>query len=142
MPSAMPLDPRDILSGDVADAAGLKAAIERRWSCSASLVQTVPVRAELAGRLLDVVVHVFDLDDVSKAPRAYAWTAPIEDTQRRRIHLCPHIGPLKSPVDAVWATIADDVRARRLAERQPAPAKAKTPRRLRWLAPKLHALGL
>jgi hypothetical protein len=52
-----------------------------------------------------------------------------------------HIGPIKSPTDAVWATIADEVRARRLAERQPAPAKSRSKAR-HWLAPKLQALGL
>jgi len=137
----MPLDPRDVLTGEDADAPGLKAAVERRWECSATLTQTVPVRAEIAGRIVDAIVHVYTLAEFTKALRAYAWAAPIEGSARRRVHVALHIGPIKSPTDAVWATIADDVRARRLAERQPAPAK--TPSRPRhWLAPKLHALGL
>jgi hypothetical protein len=137
----MPLDPRDVLAGDDADAAGLKAAVERRWPCTAALIQTVPVRAELGGRVIDAIVHVFALNEYTTALRAYAWAAPIEGSARRRVHVAQHIGPIKSPTDAVWATIADDLRARRLAERQPAPAKTKS-RPRHWLAPKLHALGL
>jgi hypothetical protein len=141
MPSAMPLDLRDVLASDVDDVPGLTAAIERRWPCAARLVQTVPVRAEHEGRAIDAVVHVFDLEGSSKAARAYAWTAPIDGTARRRIQVSLHIGPIKSPNEAVWAAVADDVRARRLAARQPVPIKAKAIPRHRWLAPKLQALG-
>jgi hypothetical protein len=142
MPSAMPLDLRDVLADDVDDASGLEGAIVRRWPCAAQLVQTVPVRAEFEGRSFDAVVHVFDLAGCGKAARAYAWTAPIDGTARRRIQVSLHIGPIKSPTEAVWAAIADDVRARRLASRAPIAARAKTPPRYRWLAPKLQALGL
>lgn len=141
MPSAMPLDPRDVLAADGADEPGLKAAVERRWPCSATLVQTVPVRAELADGGVDAIVHVFALAGYSKALRAYAWAAPIEGSARRRIHVAQHIGPIKSPTDAVWATIADEVRARRLAARQPTPTRGQS-RPRHWLAPRLHALGL
>jgi hypothetical protein len=141
MPSAMPLDPRDVLAAETADAAALQAAVERRWPSSATLVQTVPVRAELGGNVIDAVVHVFDLAQCAKAARAYAWTAPIEDTHRRRLQVALHIGPIKSPTDAVWATLADEVRARRLAERQPEPVRLRSKQR-HWLAPKLQALGL
>jgi hypothetical protein len=138
----MPLDPRDVMAADVMAAPGLQGAVERRYQAKASLVQTVPVSADLEGSALHTIVHVFDLVGCSKAGRAYAWTGPIEGTQRRRIQVALHIGPIKSPREAVLAAIADDVRARRLATRQPAPVKAKAAHRYRWLAPKLHALGL
>ncbi len=141
MPSAMPLDPRDVLAAESGDAPGLQAAIERRWPSVATLLQTVPVRAELGGEVIDAVVHVFGLAHCSKAPRAYAWAAPIEGSARRRVQIALHIGPIKSPTDAVWATIADEVRARRLATRQPEPVRARSKAR-HWLAPKLQALGL
>ncbi len=141
MPSAMPLDPLDVLPGDAADAPALKAAIKRRWECEPHLLQTVPVRADLQGHSWNVIVHVFELKSCFKAPRAYAWASPIDGTSRRRVCVSAHIGPIKSPADAVWAAIADEVRERRLAGRQPEPAEAKSKSGKRWLKPKLQALG-
>jgi hypothetical protein len=48
----------------------LKAAIEGRWSCSAMLAQTVPVRALLQGKQSwDAVVRISDLTGCVKADR-------------------------------------------------------------------------
>jgi hypothetical protein len=106
--------------------ASLKSAVEARWACEAMLVQTLPVSARLDGqKAWHVVVHVFDLDECAKATRAYAWRVPsAEKGAEPREFLALHIGPIKSPSDAVWAAVADDVRARRLATRGPAAHEA------------------
>jgi hypothetical protein len=51
------------------------------------------------------VVHVFDLAGHPKATRAYAWSSPIEGSDKRRFFAVLHIGAIKSPADAVRAAI-------------------------------------
>ena len=88
----------------------LQSEIERRWACTASLIQTVPVRARVDGnRTWDVDVHVFELVSCAKTNTAYAWTS--DD----RVFASLDIGPIRSPSDAVCATAADLARQRNLA---------------------------
>jgi hypothetical protein len=51
------------------------------------------------------VVHVFDLKGHPTASRAYAWSSPIEGSDKRRFFAVLHQGLVKSPVDAVRAAI-------------------------------------
>jgi hypothetical protein len=51
------------------------------------------------------VVHVFDLKDHPNATRAYAWSSPIEGSNRRRFFAVLHVPPINSPQDAVRAAI-------------------------------------
>ncbi|MDQ6701903.1 MAG: hypothetical protein M3Z96_01750 [Pseudomonadota bacterium] len=51
------------------------------------------------------VVHVFELEGHPKATRAYAWSSPIEGSAKRRFFAVLHMGPIKSPLDAVRAAI-------------------------------------
>lgn len=114
----------------------LKTVIEWRWSCSATLAQTVPVRALLEGnRTWDVVVHIFDLADCAKADRLYAWLSPRAGDTQRCVFTSLHIGPIKSPVHAVCATVADELRINRLARRTRAVAHAS------WRSVHGHAAG-
>ena len=88
----------------------MKCEIERRWACQAALIQTVPVRATAPdNRTCDVDVHVFELADCAKTHTAYAWSSD------SRLFTALDIGPIRSPVDAVCATLADEVRQRNLA---------------------------
>jgi hypothetical protein len=57
------------------------------------------------------VVHVFDLEGHPKATRAYAWSSPIEGSTKRRFFAVLHMGPTKSPVDAVRAAIVAEHKA-------------------------------
>jgi hypothetical protein len=56
-------------------------------------------------------VHVFDLEGNPKARRAYAWSSPIEGSDKRRFFAVLHMGPIKSPVDAVRAAIVAEHRS-------------------------------
>lgn len=89
----------------------LKAAIERLHHCKASHRETVEVREVFQGRSVwEGVVHVFDLDGHPEVTRAYAWSSPIEGSERRRFYAVLHKPPIDSPVAAVRASIVSDYR--------------------------------
>ena len=56
------------------------------------------------------VVHVFDLKGHPKATRAYAWSSPVEGSDKRRFYAVPHLDGIRSPLDAVWAAIVAERR--------------------------------
>ena len=86
-------------------------AVEQRGSCAARLLQTVPVHARIAeGQLLDVVVHVYELQGCRTTNRAYAWFT--DD-----VYTALDIGPIRSPAAAVHATVAERDRLSKLALR-------------------------
>jgi hypothetical protein len=49
--------------------------------------------------------QLFDLTGHPKATRAYAWSSPIEGSDKRRFFAVLHLPPITSPVDAVRAAI-------------------------------------
>jgi hypothetical protein len=76
-------------------------------------VQPVPVRESFAGApVWEGVVHVFDLAGNPNATRAYAWSSPVEGSERRRFFAVLHMGAIMSPVDAVRAAIVAEHRSR------------------------------
>jgi hypothetical protein len=71
----------------------------------------VPVRESFDGKpVWEGVVHVFDLAGNPKATRAYAWSSPIEGSDKRRFFAVLHMGAITSPVDAVRAAIVQERR--------------------------------
>jgi hypothetical protein len=46
----------------------------------------------------------------SKATRAYAWSSPVEGSDKRRFLAVLHMGAIKSPADAVRAAIVAEHR--------------------------------
>jgi hypothetical protein len=89
----------------------LKMAIETQHGGTATLAQSVPVRETFKGSTVwEGVVHVFDLAGHPKATRAYVWSSPIEGSDKRRFFAVLHMGPIKSPVDAVRAAIVAENR--------------------------------
>jgi hypothetical protein len=97
------------------DACQLKEAIESQHGGTATLVHAVPVKETFEGQTVwEGVVHVFDLEGHPKATRAYAWSSPIEDSTKRRFFAALHIGPIKSPLDAVRAAIVAEHRLRNI----------------------------
>jgi hypothetical protein len=91
----------------------LKRAIESQHGGAATLAQSVPVKETHSGETVwEGVVHVFDLEGHPKAKRAYAWSSPIEGRERRRFFAVLHMGPIKSPADAVRAAIVAEHRAK------------------------------
>ncbi|MBV8393580.1 MAG: hypothetical protein JOY81_10405 [Alphaproteobacteria bacterium] len=130
------------LAGDLSEAGDLKRAVERRWSCDATLLQTVPVTAVLdSERSWDVIVHIFRLDGHPKAGRAYAWMGSLhDDSGKQRLYSALDIGPIKGPGDAVGAAIADELRTTRLALAQPKHRAALVGRTALFRAPALARL--
>lgn len=91
----------------------LIAAVEHTHGGVASFVQSVPVTEMHKGETVwEGVVHVFDLADNPKATRAYAWSSPVEGSDKRRFFAVLHMGAIKSPVDAVRAAIVAEHRER------------------------------
>jgi hypothetical protein len=90
----------------------LKAAIEAMHGGTARLVQAVPVREAFeAAPVWEGVVHVFDLEGNPQATRAYAWSSPIEGSDKRRMFAVLHMGAITSPVEAVRAAIVAEYRS-------------------------------
>src|SRR5580693_6770203 len=84
----------------------LKEAVERQHDCKAQLAQSVPVRERHGEAMVwEGVVHVFDITGHPKATRAYAWSSPIEGSDKRRFFAVLHLPPVTSPVEAVRAAI-------------------------------------
>jgi hypothetical protein len=99
----------------MADISGqLKDAVESMHHCSARLAQSVPVTETHRGATVwEGVVHVFDLTGHPTAMRAYAWSSPIEGSDKRRFFAVLHQPPITSPVEAVRAAIVAEQRGQR-----------------------------
>jgi hypothetical protein len=97
----------------VTDTTDLQKAVERMHGGSARLVQSVPVKETHEGATVwEGVVHVFDLEGHPTASRAYAWSSPIEGSDKRRFFAVLHQPPVTSPVEAVRAAIVAEQRAK------------------------------
>lgn len=97
---------------DPASIESLKAAVEGMHGGTATFVQAVPVREEFDGApVWEGVVHVFDLGAHKLASRAYAWSSPVEGSDKRRMFAVLHIPPIDSPIEAVRAAIVAEHRA-------------------------------
>ena len=92
----------------------LKWAVESQHGGTATLMQSVPVSETFQGNLVwEGVVHVFKLSGHPKATRAYAWSSPIEGSDKRRFFAVLDIPPIMSPVDAVRAAIVAQAKGQR-----------------------------
>ena len=90
----------------------LQRSVERMHTCKATLAQSVPVRERFGNATVwEGVVHVFNLTGHPKATRAYAWSSPIEGSEKRRFFAVLHVPPITSPVEAVRAAIVAEQRA-------------------------------
>jgi hypothetical protein len=58
------------------------------------------------------VIHVFNLEGHPRATRAYAWSSPIEGSNKRRFFAVLHLPPITSPGDAVRAALVAEQKAR------------------------------
>ena len=89
----------------------LKRAVESQHGCTATLAQSVPVKEIFDGKTVwDGVVHVFTIHGHPKANKAYAWSSPIEGSNKRRFFAVLHQPPVTSPVAAVRAAIVQQAR--------------------------------
>ena len=82
----------------------LRRAVESQHGGTAILITKLPVKEVFEGKLVwEGVVHIFNLEGNSKATRAYAWSSPVEGSNRRRFNAVLHLGGIRSPLDAVRA---------------------------------------
>lgn len=92
----------------------LRGIIETQHGCPAQLVEAVAVSEAFEGRpVWEGVVHVFDIRGHRSAERCYAWSSPIEGSDRRRFYAVLGAPPINSAADAVRAAIVADLRASR-----------------------------
>ena len=90
----------------------LVVAVESQYGGRASLRKAVPIHEVFKGTTVwEGVVHVFNLDDHPSATIAYAWSSPIEGSNKRRFFAVLHLGGIRSPQDAVRAAIAAEHRS-------------------------------
>jgi hypothetical protein len=86
-------------------------AIESQHGGTATFAQSVPVKETHAGATVwEGVVHVFDLKGHPTATRAYAWSSPVEGSDKRRFFAVLHMGAIDSPQAAVRAAIVAEHR--------------------------------
>ena len=84
--------------------AELKRAVEVQHGCTATVFQSVPIKETFSGKTVwDGVVY--SLTGHPTAKRAYAWSSPIEGSDKRRFFAVLHQWPVTSPVEAVRAAI-------------------------------------
>lgn len=89
-------------------------AVESMHHCKARLTQSVPVKeTHDATTVWEGVVHVFDLEGHPMASTAYAWSSPIEGSNKRRFFAVLHLPPVTSPVEAVRAAIIEEHRRKK-----------------------------
>jgi hypothetical protein len=89
----------------------LRRVVESQHQCRAYFTGREWVAETFAGEpVWEGVVHVFDLDGHPTATRAYAWSSPIEGSDKRRFYAVLHVPPISSPADAVRAAIVAEYR--------------------------------
>jgi hypothetical protein len=90
------------------DTGQLKRAVEAQHACTATLIQSVPVKETFGDETVwEGIVHVFKINGHPRARMAYAWSSPIEGGDKRRFFAVLHQPPVTSPVEAVRAATAD-----------------------------------
>jgi hypothetical protein len=90
----------------------LKRAVEAQHICRATLAQSIPILETFEEQpVWEGIVHVFDLEGHPQASRAYAWSSPIEGSDKRRFFAVLQLPPITSPIDAVRAAIVAEHRS-------------------------------
>ena len=95
------------------EASQLKRAVETQHGRTATFVQSVPVTERHGNAIVwEGVVQVFRIDGHPQASKAYAWSSPIEGSDKRRFFAVPHLPPVTSPAEAVRAAIVAESRTK------------------------------
>jgi hypothetical protein len=92
----------------------LKQAVEGQHGGTATLVDArcTSKRSSTGRRFGEGVVQSSTLGGHPKATRAYAWSSPVEGSDRRRFYAVLHLGGIRSPLDAVRAAIVTEHRVK------------------------------
>lgn len=87
--------------------------IERLHGCSATHVCDHKIREEHNGQVVwEGMVSQFRLKGHPQASVCYAWSSPVEGSERRKFYAVLHIPPVDSPEAAVRASIVNDYKGR------------------------------
>jgi hypothetical protein len=98
--------------GEEVSSAELQAAVEATHGGTATLRDVVSVRETFQGQpAWEGSVHVFALHGHPSAGMAYAWSSPVEGSDRRKFYAVLHLPPVDSPEAAVRAAIVSDHRS-------------------------------
>jgi hypothetical protein len=85
--------------------------VEGQHGGKAVLAGVRPVKEVWDGKTVwEGVVHAFDLEGHPKATRAYAWSSPVEGSNKRRFYAVLHLGGIRSAPAAVRAAIVAERR--------------------------------
>ncbi len=91
--------------------AELKRAVEVQHGCKAAVFQSMPIKKTFSGKTVwEGVVYTFSLTGHPTAKRAYAWSSPIEGSDKRRLFAVLHLPPITSPTEAVRAAMVAEQR--------------------------------
>lgn len=91
----------------------LKIAIEAQHGGTATFVETANVTETWQGKTVwNGTVHVFHLAGHELSKRAYAWSEPVDGSDRRTFYAVLHVPPVDSAKAAVKASIVHRQRAR------------------------------
>jgi len=89
----------------------LRKVIRDLYGCDSVHVASVPMHESVEGHgVWDHIVEVFSLIDHPKAEAVYAWCC---DPRQRCYATVLAVGPIVTPLDAVRADIAADLRTKR-----------------------------
>ena len=90
----------------------IQAAVEGQHGCKASNPRPERVTESFQGKTVwDGVVHVFEVDHPNVST-CYAWSSPVEGSDRRRFYAVLGIPPVNSAKDAVRAAIVSEHRSK------------------------------
>ena len=88
----------------------LKNVIRELHGVESRHIESVPVKETFQGKTVwEGIVEVFELRGHPKATHAYAWSHDTDDSKRRHVAVL-RIPPVVSPVTAVRAAIAQELR--------------------------------
>jgi hypothetical protein len=80
----------------------LRDAVETQYVCTATFAECTPVTERFERKKVwKGVVYVFDITGHPRATKAYAWSSPIDGSNKRRVIALLHQPPVTSPEEAV-----------------------------------------
>lgn len=92
----------------------LRNAVEHLHDCKAVLKEAKDVKDIFQEQTAwEGIVHIFDIEGHPDATRCYAWSSPIEGSEKRKFYAVLHIPPVDSPEKAVRAANVADYRTTR-----------------------------
>jgi hypothetical protein len=92
----------------------LQDVIRRLHGVESKHVESVPIKETFQGRTVwEGLVEVFELHGHPQAPKVYAWSHEMDDSQKSKRHVTVlHVEPVTSAAKAVRAAIIQEFRER------------------------------